>query len=163
MIVRCHFSCATCGHHHTLRIYVGANPYQNHNFFCRHCGERMEVGMNVDYKNLSTQSVPLSNCVTSDREGAIVTLHPEMVIPDDLQGKDFAFPFLHEMFRIRHEDPTFSADMENTSHPAERAIAEWNKSGRLPPGVAHDWEICENGLVSLSQRTARCLLRLYQA
>ena len=99
--------------------------------------------MNVDYNNLSTQSVPLSNCVTSDREGAIITLHPEMVIPDDLQGKDFAFPFLHEMFRIRHEDPTFSADMENTSHPAERAIAEWNKSGRLPPGVAHDWKFAK--------------------
>ena len=136
MIVRCYFSCETCGHHHTLRISVGANAYQQHNFACRHCGESIVVGMNVDYENLSTQPVPVRNCVPSDQEGSIVTLNPEMVIPDELQGKDFAFPFLHEMSRIREEDPTFDADMEKTSRPAKEAMAEWEKGGRLPPAEA---------------------------
>ena len=62
-----------------------------------------------------------------------------MVIPDELQGKDSTFPFLHEMSRIRKEDPTFDAEMEKISRPAEEAVAEWERSGRLPPGVGHDW------------------------
>lgn len=99
--------------------------------------------MKVDYENLSTQQVPVSNCVPSDQEGSIVTLNPEMVIPDELQGKDFAFPFLHEMSRIREEDPTFDADMEKIGRSAKEAIAEWERSGRLPPGVGHDWEFAK--------------------
>lgn len=143
MIVRCYFSCATCGHHHTLRIYVGANKYQEHTFACRNCDEPIEVGMNVDYQNVATQPVPIANCVLSDQEGSIVTLHPEMVVPDDLQGKDFAFPYLHEISRIRQEDPTFDEDMVKSSVPAEEAFAAWEKSGRLPPGIGHDWEFAK--------------------
>lgn len=143
MIVRYCISCDTCGHHHTLRINVGGNPYQEHNFGCRHCGEPIKIGMNVDYENLSTQPVPVSNCVPSDQEGEIVTLHPELMVPDDLQGRDFAFPSLHEMFRIRQEDPTFNADIVNTSPSVEETLTGWERGDRTPPGVAHDWEFAK--------------------
>lgn len=95
--------------------------------------------MNVDYTHLSTQTVPISNCTPSDQEGTIVTLNPEMVIPDELQGRDFAFPFLHESFRILQEEPKFDARASNAPHPYEQEIAEGKRAVRLPPGVAHDW------------------------
>jgi len=122
---------------------VGANAYQKHNFACRKCGEPIEVGMKVDYENFSTQQIPVRNCVPSNQEGSIVNLNPEFLIPDELQGRDKVFPFVEEISRIREEDPTFEADMEKTSRPAEEAIAEWEKNGRLPPGVGHDWEFAK--------------------
>ena len=87
MIVRDYFSCQTCGHPHCLRIYVGANSFQKHTFNCCNCGEMIEVGMHVDYRTVSTEMVAISNCVASSfqKDASIITLHPEMVVPDDLQ------------------------------------------------------------------------------
>lgn len=143
MIVRYCISCVTCGCHHTLRINVGRNPYQEHNFGCWHCGEPIKIGMKVDYKNLSTQQLPVLNCVPSDEEGVIVNLHPELMVPGDLQGKDFVFPSLHEMSRIRQEDPTFYADIVPTSPSVEEINTGLEKGGCMPPGVAHDWEFAK--------------------
>ena len=94
MIVRDYFSCQTCGHPHCLRIYVGANNFQKHAFNCRNCGEMIEVGMHVNYRTVSTEMAAISSVGSPfHKDASIVTLHPEMVVPDDLQGKEYAFPF----------------------------------------------------------------------
>lgn len=142
MIVRDYFSCQTCGHPHCLRIYVGANSFQKHAFNCCNCGEMIEVGMHVDYRTVSTEMVAISNCVASSfqKDASIITLHPEMVVPDDLQGKEYAFPFLFESHRIRTENPAFAEELERNAPSGHEAIEEWEKSGRLPPGPLHDWQ-----------------------
>lgn len=98
--------------------------------------------MEVDYSTVSTRIVPLSNCAEEGVEecGTIVTLSPDMVVPDDLQGKEYAFPFLFESHRIREESPTYAKDLDKSARPAQEAYDDWVKGGRLPPGPLHDWE-----------------------
>lgn len=145
MIVRDYFSCQTCGRPHCLRIYVGANNFQKHAFNCRNCGEMIEVGMHVDYRTVSTEMVAISNCVASPfhKDASIVTLHPEMVVPDDLQGKEHAFPFMFESHRILAENPAFAEELERNAPSGHESVEEWEKSGRLPPGPLHDWEFAK--------------------
>lgn len=169
MIVRDYISCQICGHPHTLRVYVGKDSFQKHTFRCGNCGEAIEVGMEVDYSTVSTRIVPLSNCATRgspmpkpnlpptggvralraarrravpsvEESGTIVTLSPDMVVPDDLQGKEYAFPFLFESQRILKENPTYAEELEESTRPAQEAYEEWVKGGQLPPGPLHDWE-----------------------
>jgi hypothetical protein len=129
--------------------------------------------MEVDYSSVSTQIVPLSNCVTRgnpmpkpklpptgdlasrvraaraarrraaqgvEESGTIVTLSPDMVVPDDLQGKEYAFPFIFESHRIRKESPAYAENLEKSTRSAQEAYEEWTKGGRLPPGPLHDWQ-----------------------
>jgi hypothetical protein len=70
----------------------------------------------------------------------IVTLSPDMVVPNDLQGKEYAFPFLFESHRIRDESPAYAEDLDKSTRSAQEAYEEWIKGGRLPPGPLHDWE-----------------------
>ena len=173
MIVRDYISCKTCGHPHTLRVYVGRDSFQKHTFPCGNCGEAIEVGMKIDYSTVSTQIVPISNCTIRgrpmpkpklpttgdlasrvraeraarsrllaavDEGGTIVTLSPEMVIPDDMQGKEYGFPFLFESHRIRMESRAYAEAMEKSTRSAEEAFEEWVKDGQQPPGPLHDWE-----------------------
>lgn len=144
MIVRCYFVCEICRHPHTLRISVGPNSFQKHSFACRNCGELIEVGMKVDYKTTSTEPVALSNCVPSSEEGSIVNLNPTLVVPDELQGRDGVFPSIHEMQRLLTQDSTLKNEiMEPDAQPAHDIMAEWERRGRPPPGVAHDWEFAK--------------------
>jgi hypothetical protein len=142
MIVRAYISCRTCSHAHTLRIYIGTDSFQKHTFRCGNCGEPIEVGMEVDYRSVSTRIVPLSNCVEAgfEESGTIVTLSPNIVVPDDLQGKEYAFPFLFESHRIRKESPAYAEKLEKSARHVREAYEEWLKAGWLPPGPLHDWE-----------------------
>ena len=98
--------------------------------------------MRVDYKIISTELVAISNCMRScvETDTSIITLHPEMVVPDDLQGKEYAFPFLFESHRIRTENPASAEELERNAPSGHEALEKWEKSGRLPPGPLHDWE-----------------------
>lgn len=176
MIVRDYISCQTCGHPHTLRVYVGRDSFQKHTFPCGNCGEAIEVGMEVDYSTVSTRIVPLSNCATRgspmpqpklppsadlasrvraaraarrraapsvEESGTVVTLSPDIVVPDNLQGKEYAFPFLFESRRIRKESPGYAEELEKSPRSSHEAYEEWTKGGQLPPGPLHDWQFAK--------------------
>lgn len=140
MIIRSYFKCKTCDHSHTLRISVGHDNYQEHQFHCRGCGEPITVGMNVDYEKISAYPVAVSNCTESDEEGSVVNLSPLFVIPDELQGDGRAFPSILEMKRLL--DAASDEAIEASINPTEDPISEWERRGRPAPGLTHDWEFC---------------------
>ena len=99
--------------------------------------------MKVDFITRSTRIVPLSNCTAGgigDQDTSIVTLSPDMLVPDHLQGKEFAFPFLFELHRILEEKPEFMEALKKSKHPSEMAYEELTKKDQLPPGPLYDWE-----------------------
>lgn len=95
MIVRAHINCSTCKAPHTLRIGVGHNSYQDHAFKCSKCNEDIQIRMDVDYKNISTEIKCIENCEIGNDEGAIINLNPELPIPPELMHQDGVFPWMH--------------------------------------------------------------------
>ena len=98
--------------------------------------------MEVDYSTISTRIVPLSNCAKTGVEegGTIITVSPDIVVPDDLQGKEYAFPFLFESHRVREARTADAENLEKSTWPAQETYEDWVKGGRLPPGPLHDWK-----------------------
>ena len=98
--------------------------------------------MEVDYSTISTRIVPLSNCAKTGVEegGTIITVSPDIVVPDDLQGKEYAFPFLFESHRVREASTADAENLEKSTWPAQETYEDWVKGGRLPPGPLHDWK-----------------------
>ena len=91
--------------------------------------------MEVDYSTISTRIVPLSNCAKTGVEegGTIITVSPDIVVPDDLQGKEYAFPFLFESHRVREARTADAENLEKSTWPAQETYEDWVKGGRLPP------------------------------
>jgi hypothetical protein len=102
MIIRTAIQCITCGQAHTVRIGMGQDNYQSHRFPCRSCHEDIEIGLEVDYENVSTRTRVVENAklVEEVPDAPIVNVHANFAIPEDQQGKDLAFPHLAQMNRF---------------------------------------------------------------
>jgi hypothetical protein len=103
--------CQTCGEHHTLRITLGADRYQEHTFGCINCGEDIKVGLDIDFDNrvdLKNSPIPgitipssslsvFSNCESCEGEGTILNLDPNFLIPEHLLHHDNIFPWMYQV------------------------------------------------------------------
>lgn len=98
MIIRGCLNCGECGHPHIVRIGMGHEEQQRHQFACRSCYEPITVGLNVDYTNISAEIFYGTNAVAAPRseEGDVVNLDANFLIPDEQQGKELVFPRLEQ-------------------------------------------------------------------
>ena len=91
--------CTTCDKAHTLRISVGHNKWQEHIFDCTTCSEEIKVGMSIDFEKLSTEIKCIANCAPGTKEGVVVNLNPEFVVPKDQINSDGVFPWMQNFTR----------------------------------------------------------------
>ena len=91
MIVREYVRCTECGTAHVLRIGLGGEPVQAHQFACNSCGQemgvRLELGVGWSYGPNTEKS-------EEDNDAPIVNLHPSFVFSKSEIGSADAFPSL---------------------------------------------------------------------
>src|SRR5215469_14484863 len=102
MIIRETLACETCGHVHTVRIGMGQEEYQTHQFVCRGCKLPIRVGLKVDYVNISAEIVFEENAIQARRDdvGIIVNLDANFLIRESEQGKDMSFARLEQSHQL---------------------------------------------------------------
>lgn len=100
MIVRDMIRCKTCDHVSTVRISVGHDNYQRHDFACVSCEEPIGLGMYVDFKKVSTKLDFCENCEQADEEGTIVNLNPHFLMSETDQGQDQNFSWMSQSHYI---------------------------------------------------------------
>lgn len=153
MIVRGYLNCGECGHPHIVRIGMGHEEQQRHQFACRSCHEPITVGLDVDYANISSEIIYGSNAVEAAprAEGEVVNLDANFLIPDEDQGKELVFPRLEQGARMIQK---WMADRRAKGLPAIPDVdeivkkrpdfaAEWND-------LRAAWSLWRNGNDSLS-------------
>lgn len=69
MIIREYIACETCEHLHTVRIGLGDEKYQTHNFPCSGCGENITIALEI-----GTGLILKENAVQGMEEGTVVNL-----------------------------------------------------------------------------------------
>jgi hypothetical protein len=89
MVVREYAACEECGVVHILRIGMGVEPFQKHQFSCTNCG--LEMGITMGMGN-GMDFGP--NAVRAGlKEGApVINLHPDFVFDKSEIGSTMAFP-----------------------------------------------------------------------
>lgn len=153
MIIRGYLNCGECGHPHTVRIGMGQEAQQRHQFACRSCHEPIAVGLDVDYTSISCEVVYGPNAVEAgpSSEGDVVNLDANFLIPDEEQGQDFAFPRLKQgaaMVQKWVEDrrakglPDFP-DVAGSGAKRPDFAAEWS-------ALRAAWSLWRNGKSDLS-------------
>lgn len=102
MIIRETLACETCRHVHTVRIGMGQEEYQTHQFVCRGCKLPIRFGLKVDYITISTEIVFEENATRAGRDdvGTIVNLDANFLIPESEQGKDMSFARLEQYHQL---------------------------------------------------------------
>ncbi|MEH2482130.1 hypothetical protein V1282_005487 [Nitrobacteraceae bacterium AZCC 2146] len=100
MIVRQSVRCTICSHDHTLRIAIGSGKTQAHSFACVNCEQKLSIYFEKNYGDASFHGHQFENCEPSGREGTIVNLHPDFVIPADKVHKDKHFQSIETIQRL---------------------------------------------------------------
>lgn len=106
-------TCDTCGHRNILRVQIGVNRTQIHDFECGGCGDLGCITLQLDRLNpeqfqlapnipkLSSPRIKdyvLSNSTWSRSEEppfTIINLDPTFLVPDELLHEDKVFPWMH--------------------------------------------------------------------
>lgn len=155
MIVRGYLNCGECGHPHIVRIGMGQEAQQRHQFSCRSCHEPIAVGLDVDYANISSKIVYGANAVAASAltDGDVVNLDANFLIPDEDQGKELVFPRLEqgaamiEKWMVDRQAKGLPAIPEIDESPYKRPdfAAEWND-------LRAAWSLWRNGKDDLSTK-----------
>lgn len=113
MIKRFPTQCNTCNHTNILRVQLGVNCTQIHDFECGGCGDLGRITLQLDRLNpeltelapnmpkLSSPKVKdcaIFNATWAENEAApitIINLDPTFLVPDDLLHEDKVFPWMH--------------------------------------------------------------------
>lgn len=90
MICRYNVKCDTCNEPFTLRISIGHSEMQEHIILCSKCGEEMIIALHLDQKKATVRIEYADNCSEIEKDGSIVNLHPEFIVPDELRNQDGA-------------------------------------------------------------------------
>lgn len=159
MIVRYALKCETCGKPHTVRIGMGHDASQTHNFPCRECGEEIVLCMNLNHEQLSWQVECVENCEEIDEvAGApIVYVDAVFAISPDQQGEDRIFP------RFAHMDAMRKAAERARPSPLADPVppSDQNRNRRpyRPPDYGAEWallrkawSLARNGQAALSEK-----------
>ena len=167
MIVRYAVKCETCGQPHTVRIGMGHDETQTHQFLCRGCSEEIVLRMKLNHAQLSWEVKCVENCSAVDEvAGApIVNVDAIFPIPPELQGLDTVFPrfaYSHDMYEAAKRAGSV---VDASALPADAL----NRRPYRPPDYAAEWRLlstawslAQNGNVALSEkRIAEASAKLY--
>lgn len=157
MIVRYALKCETCGKPHTLRIGMGHDASQTHNFACRKCSEKIVLRMDLDHEKLGWSVVCVENCEPADEvaDAPIVYMDANLVISPDEQGEDRTFP------RFAHMDAMREAAARLKPSPLAEPVPLTNRNHRpyRPPDYGAEWvllrkawSLARNGQSELSEK-----------
>lgn len=151
MITREYAACEECETAHILRIGIGAEPTQAHQFSCSNCGEemniRLERGIGFIYGPNASKIDPID-------DGPIVNLHPSFVFSKDDVGRRDAFPSLEfgaEMIKgilAARAKAGLSLDLAKLtaeSSPTARITEEWEQ-------LRAAWSLTRNGKTELAEK-----------
>ena len=117
MVIREFIKCLTCDFISTIRVSVGHNSYQRHDFSCEGCEEPIGVGMNIDFKKPSAELEFCENCERADEEGSIVNLDPHFVIPEADLSEDLNFAWMGQVGHIRNNSEIKPILKKDTTKP----------------------------------------------
>lgn len=156
MMVRSAFSCDTCGKAHTVRVGVGTETHHSFRFPCRECGE--DIGVALKTKAPAAWVVAESNCSACEEQAdaPFVILDAAFPIPADMQGRDRAFPRLHQMAAMvsqaeaegRLDEMLVSHNLGSLDGGATALVDEWRDLRRA-------WTLRRRGQAPLSRGVIR--------
>lgn len=92
MIVRKYIQCSICNKHHTLRIQIGMQPTQRHNFSCANCLEPISLALSIHQSE--------GTCKLTELKGAVI-------VNDQC----------HDNTTFHYLATDFAADSENINNP----------------------------------------------
>lgn len=160
MITREYAACEECGTVHVLRIGIGVEPVQAHQFACTHCGSemnlRLEMGVGTTYGPNAIKAEP-------DDSATIINLHPSFVFGKDEIHSSDAFPSLDQgakMFRAllaaraRVGLPPTLDDFAPNEPPQARTTQEWD-------ALRATWSLTRNGKTDFAAKRMKKFLDAY--
>lgn len=104
MILRNCIICQTCEQELIIRVFMGNDSYQQHDFSCKNCEEPIGLGLYIDRKKMTHEFDFYENCELSEKanihEGIIVNLVPYGLVPQDSKQFEFFAVPPDEFFRI---------------------------------------------------------------
>ena len=136
MKVREFLKCLTCDHIHTIRVSVGHNPIQRHDFACASCEEPIGLIMHVDYHIFSTEIEFCENCDLALEEGSIVNLDPHFLIHESDLDADRNFGWMQEAQYIMAANPEVA--ILPTAPNSQAMVDTYEQLGGLP-GIYKYW------------------------
>jgi len=104
MVIRDFIQCMTCDQVHTVRVSVGHNSIQRHDFSCFECHEPIGIAMNVDLDKITAEIVCYENSEKSNVEGVIINLNPHFMIDQDATNDDLSFPWMFQAQALMAND-----------------------------------------------------------
>ena len=160
MITREYANCEECGTVHVLRIGIGPEPVQAHQFSCSHCGSemnvRLESGVGITYG-------PNAAKAKQDDTAPIINLHPTFVFSEaEIHSAD-AFPSLEQgakmvsaffAARARAGLPESLDDLV-VGGPPQAQITEERDALRA------SWSLTRNGKIALAEKRMANFLAAY--
>lgn len=159
MINRGYLKCLTCDFVTTVRVSVGHNSYQRHDFSCPECEEPIGLGMKVDYENITTEFDFLENCEEAFEEGQIVNLNPHFVVPDSCTNSDLSFSWMGQKSYIEKSSQVRAVLIKDEN---ESPLYNFNDVYEHLGGLTHcitwwefikkGWSLNNNNKSSLSAR-----------
>jgi len=160
MITREYAACGECGTVHVLRIGIGAEPMQAHQFACTHCGSemnlRLEMGVGTTYGPNAIKADP-------DDSAPIINLHPSFVFGRDEIHSPRAFPSLVQgakmidallAARSRAGLPPTLDDLAIYGPPQARTTQEWD-------ALRASWALTRNGKPDLAAKRMKRFFDAY--
>ncbi len=96
MVIRDYIKCMTCDTAHTVRVSVGHNTIQRHDFSCVECHEPIGIAMNVDLDKVEAEIVCYENCEKSNIEGTVINIDPHFMVDEDLVNEELTFPWMNQ-------------------------------------------------------------------
>jgi hypothetical protein len=159
--IRKSIKCLTCDQIATLRISVGHNSFQRHDFKCEGCEEPIGVGLHVDFKQAAAEVELCENCQKSDEEGDIVNLDPHFVMPESMTKEDMSFSWMSESNYIG----SYNNDIEpiltmGNARPRQyvdiyERLGGLNRTNDIWAVVKKAWSLHNNRKNSLSEMVLR--------
>jgi hypothetical protein len=142
MKTRNFISCLTCDHISTVRISVGHNPIQRHDFACAGCEEPIGLSLHLDYKNRDLRLEFCENSAQAYEEGTIINLDPHFLIKESEVNKDHSFSWMQEALGIMSS----SIDTAIIKKPSQqfKMIDTYEQLGGMP-GITEFWKSLKKG------------------
>ncbi len=152
MVVREYAACEECGTVHMLRIGIGAEPVQKHQFGCTHCG--LEMGLTLTTGS-GMEFGPNAVRTELQKGAPVVNLHPDFVFDRSEIGSERAFPSLEQGAKMvmaamaARRKAGLPEDFE--SHPMPHITEEWD-------ALRAAWSLTRNSKEALAEKRMAAFL-----
>lgn len=160
MITREYAACEECGTAHVLRIGIGVEPVQAHQFACTHCGSEMNLRLEM---GVGTTFGPNAVKADPDDSAPIINLHPSFVFSKDEIHSPDAFPSLDQgakmirallAARARAGLPPTLDDFAVDGPPQASTTEEW-------AALRASWSLTRNGKPDLAAKRLKKFFDAY--